>query len=449
LTALDIAERALGLVDGEALVRVVRERSLMLRFAASRPTQATAIDDLTVELAVRHGGQVVCARTNRTDHDGLRACARRATDAAQAAAAAGPGTQPELALPATAPKLLTGAFDPQTAALDPEAGGHALAAAFAADAPAHGVWTAGSQEHAVADRSRGFAEATTDAYMKVICIDRPGGRSGFAAATARRAGDLDAPALAERAAAKLRVGGEQAELTPGRYPVVLEPHAVGELLELLGSSALNGLAHVEGRGALDGRLGRQVAASAVNLADSPRNPHTLPRGFDAEGTAKGPVPLIQDGVALRVVHDRRSAALAGTESTGHALAPGGDPHGPAPTNLVLAGGGAADVAELCEPIERGIYVTRLWYTNVVRPKETLVTGVTRDGTFLIEDGVVARPLRELRLSDSILGMLARVQALTAEQKLTSAGEFYGRRSASGVVCPALRVDAVRFTGPAG
>ena len=111
-----------------------------------------------------------------------------------------------------------------------------------------------------------------------------------------------------------------------------------------------------------------------------------------------------------MVHDRRSAALAGAESTGHAGAPGGDPLGPHPVNLVLAGGGASDLAELCAPIERGIYVTRLWYANLIRPKETLVTAVTRDGTFLIENGEVTRPLRELRLTDSLLEMLSRVQA---------------------------------------
>ena len=100
------------------------------------------------------------------------------------------------------------------------------------------------------------------------------------------------------------------------------------------------------------------------------------------------------------------------------------------------------------PVERGVYVTRLWYANVVRPKETLITAVTRDGTFLIEDGRVTRPLRDLRLTDSVLGILSRTQALGRDQTLTSDGEFYGRRFAYGVVCPALRADAVRFTGAA-
>ncbi|MGH2761520.1 MAG: metallopeptidase TldD-related protein, partial [Thermoleophilaceae bacterium] len=142
-------------------------------------------------------------------------------------------------------------------------------------------------------------------------------------------------------------------------------------------------------------------------------------------------------------------ALAGAASTGHALAPGGDPQGPHPVNLVLAGGRAGDMEELCAPVERGIYLTRLWYANVVRPKQTLITAVTRDGTFLIEDGRVTRPLRDLRLTDSVLGILARVSELTATQELTGDGEFYGRRFAYGVVCPGLRASAVRFTGAAG
>jgi len=192
-----------------------------------------------------------------------------------------------------------------------------------------------------------------------------------------------------------------------------------------------------------------VAAPAVNLADSPSFPRGLRRSFDAEGTVKRTLALIQDGVARAVVHDRRSAALEDTGSTGHATVPGGSSHGPLPLNLVLAGGGAADVAELCAPVERGIYVTRLWYANLIRPKETLVTAVTRDGTFLIEHGAVTRPLRDLRLTDSLLGMLSRVEALTAGQRLTSEAEFYGRRNASGVICPAARVGSVRFTSAAG
>jgi predicted Zn-dependent protease len=92
-----------------------------------------------------------------------------------------------------------------------------------------------------------------------------------------------------------------------------------------------------------------------------------------------------------------------------------------------------------------VYVTRLWYTNPVREKETLLTGVTRDGTFLIEDGRITRPIEDMRLTDSVLGLLERCEDLGAQTRLTSEGEFYGRRFATGVVCPPLRTT-MRFTG---
>ena len=149
-----------------------------------------------------------------------------------------------------------------------------------------------------------------------------------------------------------------------------------------------------------------------------------------------------------MVHDTRSAALVeGARSTGHALAPGGSSWGAMPTNLVMTGGGARDQAELCAPIERGVYVTRLWYTNAVRPNETLITGVTRDGTFLIEDGEIAAPLDDLRLTDSVLRVLERTEALTRDHILWSEGEFYGRRYANGTVAPAIR-STLGFSGGA-
>ena len=437
----------------------------MLRFARSRPTQATSIDDLTVEIAVLRGGHVGRAATNRVDDDALADCARAATLAAEAAAArVGEGHYP--GFPAPLPPRGHSGFDAETARLDPRVGGRALAAAFevaersangrargsdaAASIEVGGIWTAGDVETAIA--SSGGVELNdrlTDAFMKVIAT-APGGRTGYAAQSAVAAGELDPSALAERAAAKATLRGEPASLEPGDYTVVMEPHAVLDVLWVLGETAFDGLAHAEGRGALTGRLGTGVVSPAINLSDSPRFHATLPRAFDAEGVPKAPRPLIQDGVAHGVVHDTRSAAIAGaaTASTGHALVAGGQAAGPRPGNLVLIGGGAADEAELCAPVQRGIYITRLWYANVLRPTESLFTAVTRDGTFLIEDGRIARPLDDMRITDSALSILSHVQALGARSVLTSDGELYGRRFATGSVCPPLRADGVRFTGSA-
>jgi predicted Zn-dependent protease len=259
--------------------------------------------------------------------------------------------------------------------------------------------------------------------------------------------ELVAVALTERAV-EHAPRDDGIALDPGEYPVVLSADADAVLLEFAGWLAVNGLAHAERRGALSGRLGERIGAASINLSDTPAFPATLARAYDADGVPKQAVPLIRDGVATAVVHDLRSAAIAGdgTRSTGHAIEAGGSPEGPFPTNLVLQGGHAEDEAALAAPIERGIYVTRLWYVNVVHERQTLLTGMTRDGTFLIEDGRIGRPVRDVRFTDSVLRILDATEELTAGLRLVSEGEFYGRRFASGVVCPALRAQGFRVTG---
>ena len=449
---LELAERALAHADGDAQVTVTCERSLVTRFARSTPTQATDVDDLTVHVLALRDGQVGGATTNSTTDDALRDAARTAARSATAAAARAAGDHP--GLPAPQPYRAHHGYDPATARLDAGLAGEALRAAFAATgergAEAFGIWSTGEVRTAIASTTGVRAEdAVTDALLKVVSRD-PEGRTGFATDAAVAASAIDPAAVAGRAASLMPSGGELAELPSGTYPAVLAPDAVGILLDFLGYLAFNGSAYAEGRSALTGRLGTRVAAASINLSDSPRFTGTLPRAFDAEGVPKAPLPLVQDGVAHAVVHDSRSAARAGgvARSTGHATEPGGSPFGPVPTNLVLVGGGAADEAELALPIERGIYVTRFWYVNPVHESETLLTGVTRDGTYLIEEGRISRPLRDVRFTDSALGVLDRNQALGASPKLVSEAELYGRRFATGVVCPPLRTGGLRITGAA-
>ncbi|HEY5196670.1 MAG TPA: metallopeptidase TldD-related protein [Solirubrobacteraceae bacterium] len=460
----DLAERTLGFCGGDAQVNVTRERSLASRFARSVPTQATAVDDTTVEVLCLVDGQPGTASTNRLDADGLREVATRARRIATASARAGRGDHPDLLRPAdlpAGPETPTpdlggggdpgGGHDATTAELDPASAGRALGEAFAVAgrhaSEAFGLWSAGEVTTAIVS-SAGMraAESVTDGHMKVICRSATG-RSGYAATTSVRSGDLDGAELAERAAGRLGVDRPD-ELPPGEYEVVLDHEAVGTLLEFLGWLAFNGLAHAERRGALSDRLGREVAAPMINLTDAPRFGRGLPRSFDAEAVPKESLVLIENGVARSVVHDSRSAALAGgsARTTGHALAPGGDPDGPAPTNLLLAGGLADSVDGLVGSVARGVYVTRLWYVNPVDPRHALVTGVTRDGTFLIEDGRITRPLRDVRFTDSVLRILAETADLTRGRRLVSDAEHYGRRFAHGVVCPALRATGFRVTG---
>ncbi len=455
MTELDLAERTLGFCAGAAQVNVTRERSLASRFARSAATQATAVDDTTVEVLCLVDGHTGTASTNRTDAAALEEVALRARRIAVASAHTGRGDHPDLP-PADVdadahPQGPRRGHDPATAELDPAVAGRALAGVFEVAGThateAFGIWTSGEVSTAIVSTTgKRAAESVTDAHMKVICRD-PAGRTGYAASTGSSIAGLDGPGIADRALARL-TRDPPGDLPPGDYDVVLDHAAVGTLLEFLGWLAFNGLAHAERRGALCDRIGRPVAAPIINIADSPRREDGLPRSFDAEAVRKNPLVLVEDGVARRVVHDTRSAAVAGgsARSTGHALAPGGEPDGPVPTNLVLAGGRADSLDELVRPIRRGLFVTRLWYVNPVDPRHALLTGVTRDGTFLIEDGRIGRPLRDVRFTDSVLRILAATDDLTRAQRLVSDAEHYGRRFAHGVVCPALRATGFRVTG---
>jgi len=250
---------------------------------------------------------------------------------------------------------------------------------------------------------------------------------------------LDVAALGETALRKAEGSRAPGELAPGRYTVVLEPAAVAELVAFLAWLGLGAQSEQEGRSFLSGRMGERITGAGVTVVDDAFDPRSLGRPFDYEGTPRRRVSLIEDGVARAVVHDRRTARAAGVESTGHATAPPAV-EGPLPYDLVL-GTGTASLEELIASTARGILVTRFWYNRVVDARRTLVTGMTRDGTFLIEDGRIAGGLRNLRFNESVLEVLSRTEAAGRDAEPTQFDY-----SGNCVVVPALKVREFQFTG---
>ena len=169
----------------------------------------------------------------------------------------------------------------------------------------------------------------------------------------------------------------------------------------------------------------------MTLVDDALDPAGLPKAFDFEGTPKQRVPLVEEGVIRGPVWDRATAARAGRESTGHALPAASRAFGPVPTAVTMAPGEAESVDELAELVGDGIYVTRLHYLSVVDPREGVITGMTRDGTFRIRDGKVAEPLVNLRFTVSMPDLLADVPGLTRETQLVNQSDFYDDRWAYG------------------
>ncbi|MDQ6748849.1 MAG: TldD/PmbA family protein, partial [Candidatus Dormibacteraeota bacterium] len=265
------------------------------------------------------------------------------------------------------------------------------------------------------------------------------GASGFGDSASQAFDELDALGAAEAAVDRAVRHRDPLALEAGEYPVVMEEAAVGELLEYLSYIGFGALAVEEGRTFM--RPGEPVSGSAINIWDDGVDPAGLPMPFDLEGVPRRRVDLVREGVAVGVVHDLASAARAGAQSTGHGL-PSPNPYGPLALNLFIGGGQAANKDELCSGIERGIWVTRLWYVNIVEPTQSVLTGMTRDGTFLIEDGKVTRPIKNMRFTQSIMEAFASCSAATRDTKL-EAGSDYDFTAAYRV--PAMRLDRFNFT----
>jgi predicted Zn-dependent protease len=263
----------------------------------------------------------------------------------------------------------------------------------------------------------------------------PGGGTGYAEAAAVDAETIDAAALGREASGKARATANAVSIEPGDYAVVLEEYAVVDLLDMLGYLGFSALAVQEERSFFE--PGKRIGSDLVTVVDDGRDAAGLPMWFDYEGVAKQRVDLVDRGVCRGVVYDAQTAARDGVSSTGHGL-PAPNPYGPFPLNMVMSPGGDSR-DDLIGGLDRGLLVTRFHYTNPVHPKLAIVTGMTRDGTFLVEGGKVVGPVKNLRYTQSYLDALAGTVAVARDRR-TLRG-FLG-----GVVVPAVRIEGWTFTG---
>ena len=408
----------------------------LTRFANNEIHQNVAERSAAVSVRVGVGRRWGTASTNDLSDGGVQKAVAQASEIAQAL----PDSDRYLPLlaPATTPSV--GSYDIDTAEYGPmqraaevrtiigKAADVGLTAAGAFRTGAHGTAVANSEGLFV------YHAGTTADLMAVVMDDDA---SGHAGQLSTRVGDIDAEAVADEAAAKAIAGRAPRSLPPGDYEVVLEEFAVSDMLDFLGYVGFGGLAVEERRSFMSGRLGEAVMGPNVSIWDDPLDDAGIPRPFDSEGAPARRTDLVRDGAAASPVHDRFTAAKAGTETTGHAL-PAHYSMGPIPRNMFLAPGGASR-GDLVTSVRRGLLITRFWYTRVVHPLTVHMTGMTRDGVFLIEDGEVAGPVRDLRFTESYLEALTRVDAIAAETKLVR--EFFSVNRV-----PALKIASWRFTG---
>jgi PmbA protein len=437
-----ICDRALAAVDGDQAEAVVIARNAALtRFANAAIHQNVVSREAQLRLRVVRGKRVAMVTTDRLDDEGIRRAASEASELAKLT----PENPTFGGLPGDRGlRPAPSAFVARTADATPLDRARAVKqlceAARAASLSAAGYVSTNVQELAIANSLGVWAYApATTSDVELAALGDAG--SAFAQRLSLDFGTLDVGGCAREAVEKATAAQKPRDLAPGTHEVILEPYAVRDMVSFLGSQ-LTGLAVEEGRSFVIGKLGQKVTGD-VTLVDDPFDPNGLPRAFDLEGQPSERLVLIERGVAKAVVYDSQTAHRAGQKNTGHALPP--NPFQPsAPMHLRLEPGGKTR-EELIQESKRAVLVTRFWYTRWVHQLRTIVTGMTRDGTFAIEDGQIAYPVKNFRFTQSYHDALGGTLGVGSELALLVPGEQFGLQVSSYRV-PALRLAAFTFTG---
>ena len=421
----------------ETEVYLEARTNALTRYANAFIHQNVVSTEARVRVRAVKGKRVAVISSDRLDREGVTKAAHDASELA-ALVPENPrftGLVDKAAVPASPQSF----FD-RTAAATPEARAQAVKR-ICDPARAKGLSAAGyvqtKIEETLIANSRGVSSywPRTVADLEVVGIGATG--SAYAERASADFGALDIAGAAEEAIGKTLIAQDPRDIEPGEYEVLLAPYAVVDIVNFLGNQ-LTGPAVEEGRSFVGGRIGQKVTGP-VTLVDDPFDPECLPMPFDYEGAPSSRVTLIEDGIARGVVYDSQSAARAGVPNTGHAL-----PTNPfaqvMPMHLRLEAGDQTR-HQLMGAMKRGLLVTRFHYTRWVHQLRTIVTGMTREGTFLIEDGQIAHPVKTLRFTQSYHEALAGTLGISSDLTLIPSGFGPTARRV-----PALRLASFTFTG---
>jgi PmbA protein len=427
----------------EAEIWVHRRRAAITRYSRSQIHQNALSDELEVHARAVVGRALGVVTTNALDPPSLR---RALAEAGELARHLPPNDDwPGLAEPEPVPEAR--AYDPATAAA--EAGEQAGAIAMVCEATGRaGLRAAGTHQIELTEdavvNTRGVAAyaPATLAYLRALVQSDVG--SGYAEDLGSRMSALDPSGVASRATLKCRLDRDRTVLPPGEYEALFEELAVAEILRVVSLTGLGAQAVKEGRSFMTGRIGEQVTGAAFTLHDDALDPRTLGIPFDPEGTPKRRVTLVERGIARSPVYDRVGAKLLGARSSGHAADPQRYARGGHAGNLAMEGG-TATRDELVAGIQRGVLITRFHYTNIPDPRRATMTGTSRDGTFLIEDGRIAGALANVRYTMSALDLFEGITRM-GPQRL--ARDWWSSNGMGSVVClcPAIAVARATITG---
>ena len=413
-------------------VTVTSVQSSLTRYANSIIHQSVSEQDYEVAVKVAVGKRIGYASANKLSEESVRATVGTATRFAR--------SMPEdpdfdhlpyrselYSRPAT--------YCESTAAFGPEDRAQAVrqivdVSREAADALASGSVKITTSESAVAN-SFGVRAYSPSTSASLVVLTHTDDGTGWSEEHSREVSQISWADNAREASAVCKRNRNQQDIEAGDYTVVLMPDAVIDLVSMLGWMGFDAKSYQEERSFLRGRIGERLMSESISIYDDGADERGFARSFDGEGVPKQKVDLITNGVAMGVVYDSYTAGKDHRETTGHGTSrPQFQPY---PLNLILAPGDAT-LEDMIASTSCGILVSRFHYTNDIQPSETLATGMTRDGTFLIEGGKLSHPVKNLRFTDKIIRAFSTVEAIGKDLKCSP-----------GVAAPALKLGSFLFT----
>jgi predicted Zn-dependent protease len=411
----------------------------LTRFANNIIHQNVAESNATVTVKAVLGKRAGTATTNDLSDDGLVKVTDRALVHAR-------NSQEDPDFPGfPGPELVAtvDAFDDETARYGPEKRASSVKSicdmAAGKNLTAYGAFSTRVAELGVAN-SKGVSvyHAQTSATMSTTISGDDG--SSMAEASSSRVSQLNPTQIGREAVDRAIRAQNPKPIEPGQYDVVLGPYAVMDIVENLNWTGVSARAVQEDRSWMNGRIGELIMSPLISIWDDGRDAAGSPLPFDFEGVPRQKVNIVSDGVVGGPVYDRYTAAKEGKKSTGHAIPPDMPWFGGPLALHLFMGSGDKSLVEMIRSTERGLYVNRFWYTRTVHPRDCIITGMTRDGVWFIEDGELTYPVKDMRFTQSYVEALANVRAVGRDRRLKI--EEYG-----GAICvPALEISSFNFTG---
>jgi PmbA protein len=418
----------------ETEVHIDESIQALTRFANNTIHQHVAEQGLAVSIRTVVNGRTARLTTNRVEEDALRA----AIEDCLSLASHQPRDSQLLATPGKQKYGAVRRFHAATAALTADERARAVKntcqLAEKQGQVAAGIFSSG-QSQSVLVNSRGLSAAYRQTQSAFSVTMQQGSAASWAKANSADVRRFEPLRLAKIASEKATRAQNPVELAAGRFTVILEPAAVLDLVGLLfydfAATAVR-----DKRSCLSGRIGKCIFGKNITITDDVYHPEQVGAPYDGEGMPRRRVLLVDQGVVKGLVYSRRSAKQAGTRATGHGFALPNE-YGEAPVNLVV-GGGNTSLEEMIASTDYGLLVTRLWYIREVDPYEKIMTGMTRDGLFLVEKGKIARSVRNFRFNQSVLEMLRNVECLGPTCRATGEEAFE-------MVVPPMKVRDFHFS----